>query len=118
MAKKPGAVLLLTKNLQQLSATQHQETIVGDLLPFHKERRHGTSVTDRIKFNYNLFTAQNNRDSMPSAALKSFLLVRFLCGFTKKMKPVVEPGLDGFVNVISIDRRNLDFRLLNMRERA
>jgi len=33
---------------------------------------------------------------MPTAS-EPFLLVRFLCGFPKKMKPVVGPGPDGLV---------------------
>ena len=37
---------------------------------------------------------------MPNAVLKPFLLVRFLCGFPKKMKPVVEPGLDDLFYLI------------------
>ena len=85
---------LLTINLQPLSAKQHQETVVGDLLPLQIERRHGTSATFRTYFIYNISTTQNNRDSMPNAVLKPFLLVRFLCGVTKKMDPGVEPGLD------------------------
>ena len=88
-------VLFLTINLQQLSATHHQEITGGDLPPLHKERRHGTSATFIIHFIYKLLIAQNSSNSMPNAVLKPFLLVRFLCGFPKKMKPVVEAGLDG-----------------------
>ena len=92
----------MTLNLQQLSATQHQETVVGDFLPLHKERRHGTSATFRTYFSCNMSITQNIRNSMPNAVLKPFLLVRFLCGFPKKMNPGVEPGLDGLSYLIKV----------------